>query len=102
MPLVELLNHEGRRFGRHTTVVVVTPSTDESWVVSLQMLTGHGVKLAAVLLEPRTFDGSNDALFVYGALAAADIATYLVKRTDELSAALSAGAVGAQPVGRSA
>ena len=100
--LAELLNHEGRRFGRHTTVVVVTPSTDESWVVSLQMLTGHGVKLAAVLLEPRTFDGSNDALFVYGALAAADIATYLVKRTDELSAALSAGAAGAQPVGRPA
>ena len=91
-PLADLINHEGRRFGRHTTVVVVTPSTDESWVVSLQMLAGHGVKLAAVVLEPRTFDGSSDALFVYGALAAAGVPTYLIKRGDDLSVALSGGA----------
>jgi uncharacterized protein (DUF58 family) len=92
VPLAGLLNHEGQRFGRHTTVVVVTPSTDDSWVVSLQVLAGRGVKLAAVLLEPRTYGGESSSLLVYGALTAADVFTYLVKRSDELSAALSAPA----------
>ncbi|OGO49353.1 MAG: hypothetical protein A2148_00125 [Chloroflexi bacterium RBG_16_68_14] len=96
-PLAEVLNHEGRRFGRHTTVVAVTPSTDESWVVSLQMLAGRGVKLAAILLEPRTFGGQGNALFVFGALAAADIFTYLVKRSDDLTATLGSGAEAALP-----
>jgi uncharacterized protein (DUF58 family) len=87
--LAELVNHEGRRFGRHTTLIAITPSTDESWVASLQMLQGRGVKLAAVLLEPRTFGGDGSALLVYTALAAAGVMTYLVKRQDEIQRALS-------------
>ncbi len=98
VPLAELLNHEGRRFGRHTTVVVITPSADESWVVSLQMLTGRGVKLAAVLLEARTYGGEGNALFVYSALTAARVLTYLVKRRDDIGAALGASAEPATPV----
>jgi uncharacterized protein (DUF58 family) len=91
LPLADLLDHEGHRFGRHTTVVAITPSTDEAWVVSLQMLAGRGVKLATVLLEPRTFGGSGSALLIFGALAAADILTYLVKRTDNLTTTLVSG-----------
>ena len=30
----------GRRFGRHTTVVVVTASTDEEWAMTLMSLPG--------------------------------------------------------------
>jgi uncharacterized protein (DUF58 family) len=96
VPLADLLNHEGRRFGRHTTLVVITPSADESWVVSLQLLAGHGVKLAAILLEPRTFGGEGNALLVYSALAALDLPTYLVKQSDDISEALSASAVAAE------
>ncbi len=58
VPLADLLRVESKRFGRHTTVVVVTPSTDESWVVGLQSLAQRGVKVAAVLLEPSTFGGT--------------------------------------------
>jgi uncharacterized protein (DUF58 family) len=93
--LRELLNHEGRRFGRHTTVIVVTPSQDESWVVSLQMLSGRGVKLASVLLEARTFGGEGNALLVYSALAAAGVLTYLIKRQDDIPKALAVSAEGA-------
>jgi uncharacterized protein (DUF58 family) len=100
IPLGELLNHESRRFGRHTTLVVVTPSADESWVASLQLLTGDGVKVAAVLLESSTFGGDSNSLLVYGALAAADVPTYLVKRTDELAVALGSGAEASRAGGR--
>jgi uncharacterized protein (DUF58 family) len=87
--LADLLNVEGRRFGRHTTLVVVTPSVDDRWVLSLLQLTGRGVKVAAVLIEPSTFGGSGNALLVVGALAAADIWTYLVKRGEDISTALA-------------
>ena len=89
VPLADLLNVEGRRFGRHTTLVVVTPSVDESWVLSLLQLTQRGVKVAVVLLEASTFGGAQNALMVVSALAAADIWTYLVKRGDNLSASLA-------------
>ena len=95
VPLAGLLNHEGRRFGRRTTIVVITPSTEDAWVGSLQLLAGRGVKIAAVVLEPRTFGGEGNALFVFGALAAAEIPTYLIKQSDDMAATLGADARGA-------
>jgi hypothetical protein len=92
LPLADLLNAEGRRFGRRTTVVMITSSMDEAWVGSLQLLAGRGVKLAAVVMEPRTFGGEGNALLLFGELAAADIPTYLIKRSDDLSSTLAAGA----------
>ncbi len=92
VPLAELLNHEGRRFGRRTTIVVVTPSTDDAWVGSLQLLGTRGVKMAAVVLEPRTFGGEGNALLVFSALAAADVPTYMVKQRDDLVSTLATGA----------
>lgn len=85
----DLLAVEGKRFGRHTTVVLITSSTDEQWVTSLLMLTQRGVKVAVVLLEASTFGGSTNSLLIVGQLAAADIWTYLVKQGDNLSTTLT-------------
>jgi uncharacterized protein (DUF58 family) len=93
--LADLLSREGRRFGRHTTIVVVTPSTDEGWVASMQMLGARGVRLAAVLLESQAYGGTGDALMIYSTLIASDISTHLIKRDDDLVVALQGGA---QPV----
>lgn len=89
VPLADLLTQEGKLFGRHTTIVVITPSTQESWVTSLQALTQRGVRAAVILLEASTFGASEDSLLVFGTLAASDIYTYLVKRSDNLMTALS-------------
>ncbi len=86
-----LITQEAKRFGRHTTVVVVTPSTSEDWVGSLQFVAQRGVKVAAVLLEPSTFGGSENSLMVFGALAAGEIYTYLVKMSDSIMNALAYG-----------
>jgi uncharacterized protein (DUF58 family) len=83
-PLADLLNNEGRRFGRRTTIVVITPSADDAWVGSLQILGARGVKMAAVVLEPRTFGGDGSALLVFSALAAAGVPTYMVKQSDDI------------------
>jgi hypothetical protein len=86
-----LISEESKRFGRHTTVVVITPSTSEEWVGSLQFIAERGVKVASVLLEPSTFGGHENSLMVFGALAGSDIYTYLVRRSDDLITSLALG-----------
>jgi uncharacterized protein (DUF58 family) len=86
----DMLTNEASRFGRHTTVVVVTPSTDEAWVASLAMLHARGVKIAAIVLEPSTFGGDESSLGVFASLAASDVFSYMVKHADDLQTALGA------------
>jgi uncharacterized protein (DUF58 family) len=88
VPLHDLISNEARRFGRHTTVVVITPSTDERWVAALNLLHGRGVKVAAIVIEPSTFGGTESSLGVFASLAASDVFTYMVKRSDDLQRAL--------------
>ena len=102
VPLSALLLEEARRFGRHTTVVAVTPSTDESWALALMSLAARGVPVAAVLLEAETFataggDGAGSSLDVYGTLAAGGVYTYTVKRREDLVRALATGRAAAAP-----
>jgi uncharacterized protein (DUF58 family) len=94
VPIGALVNAESKRFGRHTTVVVITPSTSEEWVGSLQFIAERGVKVAAVLLEPSTFGGTDNSLMVFGALAASDVYTYLVRQSDDLMSTFSMGMEG--------
>jgi uncharacterized protein (DUF58 family) len=89
VPVGNLLNVEGKRFGRHTTVVLITPSADEEWVTSLLMLTQRGVKVAAVVIEASTFGGKDNALMVVSQLTAADIWSYLIKQGDDLTNTLA-------------
>jgi uncharacterized protein (DUF58 family) len=86
--LADLLTSEARRFGRHTTLVVITPSTDETWVESMSVLQQRGVKLSAILIEPSTFGGRDSSLGVFASLAAIDVFTYMVQRDDDLLGAL--------------
>jgi len=89
VPIANLLAVEGKRFGRHTTVILITSSTDEQWITSLLMLTQRGVKVAVVLLEASTFGAATNSLMVVSQLTAADIWTYLVKQGDNLSTTLT-------------
>jgi uncharacterized protein (DUF58 family) len=91
VPIGDLVATEARRFGRHTTVVIITPSTDEAWVGGLGALQQRGVKVAAILLEASTFGGDDSSLGVFASLAGNDVYTYMVKRSDDLGSALGAG-----------
>jgi uncharacterized protein (DUF58 family) len=91
VPIGTLVSEEAKRFGRHTTVVVITPSTSEDWVSSLQFIAERGVKVATVLLEPSTFGGTENSLMVFGALAASEIYSYVVKSSDNLTTSLAQG-----------
>lgn len=92
-PLSRVLQEEARRFGRHSTVVVITCSTDEGWVGMLQRMAQQGAHAAVVMLEPGSFGAAESALLPFSTLVASGIPTLLVRLGDDLSLALgSSGA----------
>ncbi len=89
MALSELMVDESIHFGRNTSLVIITPSTDMAWVETAQRLTERGVKACAILLEPSTFGGRDNSLLVVGSLILSGVPTYLVKQGEALEAALA-------------
>lgn len=93
-PLAELLVAEGGLFTRNSTVITITPSTDESWVQATIDIVTRNVQAVSVVIEPNTFGGQNSSLMVVSDLASVNIPTYLVKYGDDISQALSTHAAG--------
>jgi uncharacterized protein (DUF58 family) len=89
LSLSALLSAETSRFARSSTLIVVTPSTAESWARFCQALSSRGVHTSAVLIEAATFGHAPSTLLLVSSLAAAHLPTYLVKRGDRLDHALS-------------
>ncbi|CAA9584221.1 MAG: FIG002343: hypothetical protein [uncultured Thermomicrobiales bacterium] len=98
--LPELLVAESARFGRHSTLLVITPSTDEALVGILAGLVGRGVKVVAVLVEPSTFGAAESSIMTVGGLAAIGVPTYLLKRGEDVSRSLAPGGAGLGRGGR--
>jgi uncharacterized protein (DUF58 family) len=88
-PLAERLLTDSARFDRNSTVVIISPSTDEQWVQSVIQLVARNVRCVAITVEPSTFDGSDSSLMVVSDLAAVGVPTYLVKHGDDINSALS-------------
>ncbi len=88
-PLGNLLLEEQRRFGRHTTLVIVTAATDDHWLTAVQSLAQRGVRVAVVLMDASTFGGKGSSLLIFGQLTASDILTYVVRKGDDLTLTLS-------------
>jgi uncharacterized protein (DUF58 family) len=86
--LGELLARGSGSFARGTTALVVTPTVRQEWLAAYAQVLQRGVGGAVVLLEARTFGYPHSSLELVGALAAANIPTYLVKRGEPLDQAL--------------
>ncbi len=87
-PLAEVLAAEATRFGRNCTLVIITPSLDERWVVSLQHLLYRGVRAVVVLVEPQSFGGWRDSLTIQARLAELRVPTYVYAQGQSLADAL--------------
>jgi uncharacterized protein (DUF58 family) len=88
IPLAGVLSSESRSFGKQDTVLVITPSLDEQWVNALRVEMLRIASAAAVIVEPSTFGGKDNALMLVSSLSAINVPSFLVKRDDSLNAAL--------------
>jgi uncharacterized protein (DUF58 family) len=92
-PLAEVLAGESVRFGRNCTLVIITASLDERWVVSLQHLLYRGVRAVVIVVDPHSFGGWRDSLAIQARLAELRVPTYMFRQGQSLADALQ------QPVG---
>jgi uncharacterized protein (DUF58 family) len=76
------------QFSQFNTVTVITPSSRPEWVPALASLQRHGVKVAAVLVDPQDFGRADSQEPVLNALALNQIPTYRVPRGQVLNEAL--------------
>jgi uncharacterized protein (DUF58 family) len=94
-PLAEVLAGESVRFGRNCTLVVITTSLDERWVISLQHLLYRGVRAVVIMVDPQSFGGWRDSLSIQARLAELRVPTYMFRQGQSLADALQ------QPTGLS-
>jgi uncharacterized protein (DUF58 family) len=87
--LANVITAESGRFGRTSTLIVITSSTHEAWVPALEAVVARGVRVAVILLEPATFGVPSSVLFAVSSLAGFGIPTFLVKQGDDIARALS-------------
>lgn len=93
-PFDELLAAESMRLNRMVTLVAITPSTEPRWVEVVEHLVQRGVHVIVALVEASTFGRSTSVIETVGALAAANVPTYLVKRGEPLENLLISPQVG--------
>lgn len=91
-PIAQLLEEESRQFGRHTTLVLITASPREDWVVALEHLARQGTRIAVVLLDPNSFGGPEVELPL-DSLLASNVLTYVVRAGSDLGLMLGPAGV---------
>jgi uncharacterized protein (DUF58 family) len=89
IPISQVVAAEGRHLSRNTTLIVITPSTSLDWVASLRDLRRRGVQGVAVHIGADTFGVAESWQPAHSELLASGILTYLVRRDDELTEALT-------------
>lgn len=89
----DTLNAEMHLFPRGTTLIVVTPTTNEAWLTAARQLTRRGLRVVAVMIDPESFGGRRSVASIAGLLQASNIVTYVVRRGDNLEAALNVGKI---------
>lgn len=85
--ILESLAELERDLGQNTSLVVITSSSDGSWVEALGGLARRGVRVSTVLIDRGSYGGESnrDAL---DHLTAAGVSTYSMGRGDSIASAL--------------
>lgn len=89
IPVSDVLHAEINLLPRGTTVIVVTCTTDEKWVISARELKRRGMRVVTVLVDPATFGGTQTNKGLSRLLQASGVMTYDVNNGDNLTMALS-------------
>ena len=89
-PIADALAADEALWDRNATLVVVTASPRPEWAQALAHLAGRRVRVAAVLIDGRSFGGFLDSADALPALHGAGVPVYLVGAADHIPAALAA------------
>ena len=88
VPLDQALAQEESLFGRYSSLIIITSSHREDWVLGLSQLLREGIRIEVLLLDASSFGSRYSNSNVLVELLAQGIPTYSIKRGDDLSQAL--------------
>ncbi len=88
VPVASILYQQSRRWGRHTTVIVVTASTDPRWQGAIRTLTHRGVKVAVALLDLESWGGRAGAAGTAAELRALGVQVNVIRQGDYIPAVM--------------
>lgn len=77
-PLAEVMTRIRPSLGQHTSIIIITPSTDTAWVEALVPLIRRGATPTVLLLDPASFGGSGNSAAIEAILTTLDIANYSI------------------------
>jgi uncharacterized protein (DUF58 family) len=89
VPLAHILATEADRLSRGTTLVIVTPATDNAWVLVTRDLSRRGLRSIAVLVDPASFGKRFTIDKPLALLRASATPTYVIRCDEPLEALLS-------------
>jgi uncharacterized protein (DUF58 family) len=95
-PLSVVLEEESRRFGRHTTLIVVTPSSEEDWLPSLETTVQQGTRAAVVALDAVSFGADTRPELRVDALTALGVPSHTVPCGSDISLMLGPSGMAGQ------
>jgi uncharacterized protein (DUF58 family) len=91
-PLAEVLNLHETKFMRNSAIIVISPSPDIQWAVSLQQLQRRGVHATAILLDGASFGSGTSQQDVRDFLIGINVPTLAIYQGASLVQALEVGA----------
>jgi hypothetical protein len=89
LPIEGLVEAEVRNLPRGSTVVLITPATDKSVLVSVELLSRRGMRPVVVLMDAHSFGGSEGSDTLAIDLGLLNIPVCRVANGDDLSVTLS-------------
>jgi uncharacterized protein (DUF58 family) len=96
MPFSQVLNADGSRLTRGTTVVIISPSTRQDWAESALYLHSRGLRVLAIIVDAASFGGPDGSTGLRDRLLAAGIPTATVSEDKPLAETLNALSVSPQ------
>jgi uncharacterized protein (DUF58 family) len=85
----QVITLESDQFSHGTTVILISASTRDTWVQSAATLNYRGLQAIGILVDPQSFGGRPGIERTASYLQDANIPTYLIRRSDDISVALA-------------
>jgi uncharacterized protein (DUF58 family) len=89
VPVSNVIQAEIHLFPRGTTVICVTPQTDQDWATMAKQLHRRGLRIVTILVNPATFGGMISSESLLALLQANNLLAYQINAGDNLSAVFS-------------
>lgn len=80
LTLADFLRHGGKTFGKHASLVIITPSTKTDWLEALAPLLWRGIVPTVLLLEAASFGGQGSSQSIAEQLRGMGIVCHVITR----------------------